>query len=250
MGWASGFAGGLLALAGGLSLGAWRNHSQQQQVVTTAEQKRDFVPGLRVATVTPSPRNTSVTLPGTTAAFADANIYARASGYIARRNVDIGDHVKVGGAAGGDRPCRNSMTRSRRTSRPSPNSSLRCTSGGQPKLAEVTWDRDRPLVHEGWATQQQGTVDIQTVKRTRPRSPSPTKCRRSGGPAQAAPSEQGLRLGRRAVRRRHHSAQHRRRQPGAGRRDERHLHVRDHAERRDPLWVYVPQERHSASPGR
>ena len=32
------------------------------------------------------------------------------------------------------------------------------------RLAQVTWDRDRPLVHEGWATQQQGTVDVQTVK--------------------------------------------------------------------------------------
>jgi multidrug efflux pump subunit AcrA (membrane-fusion protein) len=38
----------------------------------------------------------SVTLPGTTAAFADANVYARATGYIARRNVDIGDRVKAG----------------------------------------------------------------------------------------------------------------------------------------------------------
>ena len=38
----------------------------------------------------------SATLPGTTAAFADANIYARATGYIARRNVDIGDRVKAG----------------------------------------------------------------------------------------------------------------------------------------------------------
>ena len=28
----------------------------------------------------------------------------------------------------------------------------------------MTWDRDRPLVNQGWATQQQGTVDIQTVK--------------------------------------------------------------------------------------
>jgi RND family efflux transporter MFP subunit len=28
----------------------------------------------------------------------------------------------------------------------------------------VTWDRDRPLVKEGWATQQQGTVDVQTLK--------------------------------------------------------------------------------------
>jgi multidrug efflux pump subunit AcrA (membrane-fusion protein) len=43
-----------------------------------------------------SPGIMSVTLPGTTAAFAAANIYARATGYIAKRNVDIGDRVKAG----------------------------------------------------------------------------------------------------------------------------------------------------------
>ena len=32
------------------------------------------------------------------------------------------------------------------------------------KLAQVTWDRDRPLVGQGWATQQQGTIDVQTLK--------------------------------------------------------------------------------------
>ena len=32
------------------------------------------------------------------------------------------------------------------------------------KLAQVTWDRDRPLVNEGWVTQQQGTIDVQTLK--------------------------------------------------------------------------------------
>ena len=37
-----------------------------------------------------------VSLPATTSAFATANIFARASGYIERRNVDIGDHVKTG----------------------------------------------------------------------------------------------------------------------------------------------------------
>ena len=81
--------GGFLLLAGGLSLGAWGNYSQQQQVMTTAEQERDFVPSLRVATVAASPDTMSVTLPGTTAAFDNANIYARATGYIAKRNVDI-----------------------------------------------------------------------------------------------------------------------------------------------------------------
>ena len=37
-----------------------------------------------------------VTLPATTSAFAAANIFARASGYVAKRYVDIGDHVKAG----------------------------------------------------------------------------------------------------------------------------------------------------------
>ena len=88
--------GGLAALAGGLSLGAWGQYSQQRQTIATAQQERDFAPSVRVATVAPSPATMSVTLPGTTAAFADANIYARATGYIAKRNADIGDHVKEG----------------------------------------------------------------------------------------------------------------------------------------------------------
>jgi membrane fusion protein, multidrug efflux system len=32
------------------------------------------------------------------------------------------------------------------------------------ELARVTWDRDRPLVHEGWATAQLGTTDVQNLK--------------------------------------------------------------------------------------
>jgi multidrug efflux pump subunit AcrA (membrane-fusion protein) len=38
----------------------------------------------------------SVSWPGTIQAFEQANIYARASGYISRRDVDIGSHVKAG----------------------------------------------------------------------------------------------------------------------------------------------------------
>ena len=32
------------------------------------------------------------------------------------------------------------------------------------ELAQVTWGRDKPLVKQGWATAQQGTTDVQTVK--------------------------------------------------------------------------------------
>jgi multidrug efflux pump subunit AcrA (membrane-fusion protein) len=88
--------GGFALLAAGLLLGGWGNYSLKREVTATARQEREFVPSLRVATVEANPATVSVTLPGTTAAFAAANIYARATGYIAKRNVDIGDHVKTG----------------------------------------------------------------------------------------------------------------------------------------------------------
>ena len=31
-------------------------------------------------------------------------------------------------------------------------------------LSKVTWERDKPLVNQGWATAQQGTVDVQNLK--------------------------------------------------------------------------------------
>jgi biotin carboxyl carrier protein len=88
--------GAFMLVAGGVALGAWNHYSQEQEVIATAEKERDFVPSVRVATVKASSAVMSVTLPATTAAFAQAEIYARATGYIAKRNVDIGDRVKQG----------------------------------------------------------------------------------------------------------------------------------------------------------
>src|SRR5208337_5627654 len=157
-------AGAFLLLAGGVALGAWRHYSQQQQVMATAEQERDFVPSVRVATVKANAAFMSVTLPATTAAFAQADIYARATGYIGKRNVDIGDRVKQGELLAelavpeqDDTISQNEATRNQlQAALDQAQANL--------KLAQVTWDRDHPLVNEGWATQQQGTIDVQTLK--------------------------------------------------------------------------------------
>jgi RND family efflux transporter MFP subunit len=156
--------GGSLLLAGGLSLGAWANYSRQQQVMTTAKQERDFVPTVSVATVEVSPGIMSVTLPGTTAAFAATNIFARATGYIAKRNVDIGDRVKAGNVLAelavpelGDQISQNEATLGQLKS------ALEQAEANR-KLADVTWGRDKPLVKNGWVTEQQGTVDLQNLK--------------------------------------------------------------------------------------
>jgi RND family efflux transporter MFP subunit len=155
---------GILLLAGGLSMGARGNYAQQQEAMAIAKQQHDFVPSLRVATVAESPSTVSVTLPGTTAAFAAASIYARATGYIAKRNVDIGDHVKTGDLLAqlavpelGDQISQNEATLNQlKSAMDQADASL--------KLAQDTWSRDEPLVNKGWVTQQQGTVDVQTVK--------------------------------------------------------------------------------------
>jgi RND family efflux transporter MFP subunit len=153
-----------LLLAAGLSLGVWGKISQQEQVTATAEQARDFIPSVRVATVEASPATVSVTLPGTTAAFAAANIFARATGYIVKRNVDIGDHVKAGDLLAqlavpelDDQISQNEATLDQLKS------ALDQAEASQ-KLQQVTWDRDAPLVEKGWVTRQQGTVDVQNLK--------------------------------------------------------------------------------------
>jgi multidrug efflux pump subunit AcrA (membrane-fusion protein) len=156
--------GGFLLLAGGLTLGGWGNYSLKQQVMATAKQQHDFVPSLRVATVEANPATVSVTLPGTTAAFAAANIYARATGYIANRNVDIGDRVKAGNLlAELAVPELDHQISQNEATLDQLKSSLQQARANR-ELAQVTWDRDSPLVQKGWATPQQGDTDRLTLQ--------------------------------------------------------------------------------------
>src|SRR6185437_6891833 len=66
----------LVAIAtAALGSGAWSHYARQREVIATAEQERDFVPQVRVATVEPSDPIEVVKLPATTSAFATANIF-------------------------------------------------------------------------------------------------------------------------------------------------------------------------------
>jgi RND family efflux transporter MFP subunit len=151
--------GGSLLLASGLMLGGWGNHTLKQEVMATARQERDFVPSFRVATIAANSATVSVTLPGTTAAFAAANIYARATGYIAKRDVDIGDHVKAGDLlANLAVPELDHQISQNEATLDQLKSGLEQARANR-DLAQVTWDRDAPLVQKGWVTPQQGDTD-------------------------------------------------------------------------------------------
>jgi RND family efflux transporter MFP subunit len=156
--------GALLALIAGLAYGGWRYETQQLETAATSKQRADFVPTLRVATVKASDSTMLVTLPATTLAFAQANIFARASGYIDQRNVDIGDHVKAGQLlAHITAPEIEHQIAQGEATIAQSEAALRQAQANA-DLAAVTWGRDKPLVEKGWVTQQQGTVDQQTLQ--------------------------------------------------------------------------------------
>src|SRR5256714_2910234 len=151
--------GALLLLLGGLAVGVWQHYKQHLEVTAAAEQHRDFVPTVRVEAVRASPGTMSVTLPATTNAFQAANIYARASGYITERNVDIGSRVKAGDLlAAITAPELDHQIAQAEASLAQAKASRRQTKANR-ELARVTWGRDSVLVKQGWATQQQGDTD-------------------------------------------------------------------------------------------
>jgi len=156
--------GVVLLLVTTLAFGAWSHYEQHRQVIATAEQSRDLVPEVRVASVQPGGSIQIVSLPASTSAFAAANVFARASGYLAKREVDIGDRVVEGQLlAEIVAPELDHQISQAEATLGQLKAALQQAEANR-QLAQVTWDRDSPLVSKGWLTAQQGTVDTQTLK--------------------------------------------------------------------------------------
>lgn len=153
------FGAALLVLLVALAIGFWHHYSLYAQVMATAEQRHDFVPTVRTAPVRASGSTMSVTWPGTTEAWAQANIYARASGYILRRLVDIGSKVKAGDLLVEiTAPELDHQIANAEGTLAQMKAALQQAQANR-DLAQVTWDRDSPLVQKGWVTPQQGDTD-------------------------------------------------------------------------------------------
>ncbi|HZZ56335.1 MAG TPA: efflux RND transporter periplasmic adaptor subunit, partial [Opitutaceae bacterium] len=74
------------------SLRAFKSHALAAETTRAAAAPAE----VDVATVKPAAATQALTLPGETAAWYEATIYARVDGYVSRWFVDIGDHVKAG----------------------------------------------------------------------------------------------------------------------------------------------------------
>jgi RND family efflux transporter MFP subunit len=148
-----------LLLCVALLFGFWQHYRVHAQVMSTAEQRRDFVPSVRTAPVRASAATMAVSWPGTTEAFEQANIFARASGYISKRNVDIGSRVKAGDLLVEITAPELDHQIAQAEATLAQMQATLLQSQANRDLAKVTWDRDNPLVQKGWVTPQQGDTD-------------------------------------------------------------------------------------------
>jgi RND family efflux transporter MFP subunit len=154
-------AGALLLLAGGLGLGAFRHY---QAGLALAADDKPVVPEVRVAAVRASDSKITVSLPATTTAFEAANIFARTSGYVEKRYVDIGDRVKAGALlADITAPELDHQIAQAQATLAQDQATLQQTQASR-ELAEVTNTRDSNLVQKGWLTLQQGDNDRLTLQ--------------------------------------------------------------------------------------
>jgi RND family efflux transporter MFP subunit len=156
--------GALLLLLGGLALGGWRHYQARLEVAAIAQQHQNFVPDVRVGVVRPGTGTIRVTLPATTTAFEAANIFARTNGYIEKRYVDIGDHVKAGALlADITAPELDHQITQAQATLAQNQATLQQTQASR-DLAQVTNARDSNLVKQGWLTLQQGDNDRLTLQ--------------------------------------------------------------------------------------
>lgn len=70
--------------------------SEEAAAAAAADQVRNDIPFVSTAVARSAPSDTEIVLPGSVSAVAEASIYSRASGYVSKRYVDLGDRVKQG----------------------------------------------------------------------------------------------------------------------------------------------------------
>jgi len=145
-----------LGIAAGLVMGFVPRVLQGRQLARSAEQQRAALPIVTVTPVQRAAADQRLTLPGTISPVEEAAIFARASGYVRERRVDIGDRVRrdlvlaiidapdldrqVDQARAGVQQARSALGQAQ----------------AQYELAKVTRDRTRILVQQELVARQDG----------------------------------------------------------------------------------------------
>ncbi len=155
--------GAVIVVAAMIGWGIWSHLATANAAKTATETRQKAVPQVHVMTARADDSPSVIDLPGTMQAFDAATLYARATGYISKRNVDIGSKVHKGDVlaviAAPDLDQQLAQTRAQLIQM---QAAMR-QAIAQHGLARVTNQRTSRLVSEGWDSRQQGDQDSTTL---------------------------------------------------------------------------------------
>ncbi len=146
-----------------VGIGTWTRVARSQGAEAALHTRQTAVPLVRIVQVKANTAPQTVDLPGNLEAFDTATLYARATGYIAQRFVDIGSRVRKGDVlAVIAAPDLDQQLVQARAQLLQMQAAL-AQAVAQRSLAHVTNQRTSRLVTEGWASRQQGDQDRTTL---------------------------------------------------------------------------------------
>jgi multidrug efflux pump subunit AcrA (membrane-fusion protein) len=143
----------------------WLPHRERDQAADArARQQQNAVPIVEVQTVHNASSEQEVTLPGTVTPLITAHIYARASGYLKARYVDLGDTVRKGQLLGiiSAPELDASVAQAAAAVQQSRDSVL--TAQSSLRLQQATYDRVHTLVLHGILSQQDDDAALAAVQ--------------------------------------------------------------------------------------
>ncbi|HEX4548168.1 efflux RND transporter periplasmic adaptor subunit, partial [Pseudomonas sp.] len=151
--------GALASLGVLVGVGAWHHVNRASATIATLDAARTAVPVVRVAVVKSDDRPLKIDLPGTIQAFDSATLFARATGYIGRRDVDIGSRVHAGDVLAVISAPELDQQLAQARAQLSQMQAALAQSQANMELARANNGRTSRLVQQGWAAVQQGDTD-------------------------------------------------------------------------------------------
>jgi HlyD family secretion protein len=165
----------IVAVIGMVGFGGYQHWQTYANARETQHREEVFQPRVQVASARRADGPVDLTLPGQTEAFDTANLYARATGYVAERRVDIGSRVKKGdlllriAAPDLDQQLAQAQAQLGQNQAAVLQAQAQVQSAiANTKLANVTKYRTTTLASQGWDTKQNAdnataNLDVQTA---------------------------------------------------------------------------------------
>jgi RND family efflux transporter MFP subunit len=153
----------LAAVSGCVAFGVWTKSGRDAEAEAVLQTRLNAIPSVRTMTAKAEDTPRTIELTGNMAAFDSAILFARATGYISTRNVDIGSKVRKGDVlAVIAAPDLDQQLLQAKAQLEQFEAAVQ-QSRANADLGQVTNQRTARLVAQGWSSQQQGDQDRLTA---------------------------------------------------------------------------------------